>query len=268
MKKIEKLVFEMDHDNFCATSWDEVVREIEKDLLTHGGDVIIHGYDTDPKRNITYIEYSLLFHSDQSQKQPEKTDEQVVHEQSEDCSWQKGSKPGKQPEKCEHDFDLNNRCTRCGVRGVRDMTLEPEKQGEWREVLKYATLNDALLSNKTHRWLDDVIWDYEKYGMGSNDDSDKVLERLKDLREFLFNYYSAGNGDAIVKEELKQLLSERTEEILNEVKDMKYKGDILKYKHIKTIYDCKTADEYIWFVRGMALNDVIEKLSNLKEKGK
>jgi hypothetical protein len=30
-------------------------------------------------------------------------------------------------EGCEHNFDLDNRCIKCGVRGVRDMTLEPYK---------------------------------------------------------------------------------------------------------------------------------------------
>jgi len=40
-----------------------------------------------------------------------------------------------QEEICTHDFDLNNRCTKCGVRGVKDMIAElqdtPEEKEEW-----------------------------------------------------------------------------------------------------------------------------------------
>ena len=42
-----------------------------------------------------------------------------------------------QEEICTHDFDLNNRCTKCGVRGVKDMIAElqdtPEEKGGWKD---------------------------------------------------------------------------------------------------------------------------------------
>lgn len=42
-----------------------------------------------------------------------------------------------QEEICTHDFDLNNRCTKCGVRGVKDMIAKlqdtPEEKEEWRK---------------------------------------------------------------------------------------------------------------------------------------
>ena len=42
-----------------------------------------------------------------------------------------------QEETCTHDFDLNNRCTKCGVRGVKDMIAElqdtPEEKEEFFE---------------------------------------------------------------------------------------------------------------------------------------
>ena len=44
-----------------------------------------------------------------------------------------------QEEICTHDFDLNNRCTKCGVRGVKDMIAElqdtPEEKKKLRERL-------------------------------------------------------------------------------------------------------------------------------------
>jgi hypothetical protein len=121
----------------------------------------------------------------------------------------------KQPEGVDQDYKeglkiLEEQTKRTKKEVKEWIKSQPEKQEEWREELKYACLNDALLSSKTHRWLDDVIGDYEKYGMESCSDSDVVLSRLKDLREFLFNYYSAGNGDSVVREEVSQLLSERT----------------------------------------------------------
>lgn len=45
-----------------------------------------------------------------------------------------------QAEDCTHSFDLNNRCSRCGVRGVKDVIAElqdtPEQKEEWEEVNK------------------------------------------------------------------------------------------------------------------------------------
>ena len=39
-----------------------------------------------------------------------------------------------QEEICTHDFDLNNRCTKCGVRGVKDMIAElQDTPEEWEE---------------------------------------------------------------------------------------------------------------------------------------
>jgi hypothetical protein len=51
--------------------------------------------------------------------------------------------------------------------------------------------------------------------------------------------------------EVQQLLDKAREEgrreALDIVGEMRYKGDIKKFKHIKTTYDCKTVEEYIWF---------------------
>jgi len=46
------------------------------------------------------------------------------------------------------------------------------------------------------------------------------------------------------------------------IENMKYKGDIDKFKHIATLADCKTPEEYVWFIRSQTLNDVLNKLGS------
>ena len=59
-----------------------------------------------------------------------------------------------QAEDCTHSFDLNNRCSKCGVRGVKDMIAElqdtPEQKEEWEEELGklMSTWGKVLFVNK------------------------------------------------------------------------------------------------------------------------
>ena len=147
--RIEKLVFDMDYNEFCAMGWNEVAREIEKDLLTHGGDVIIHGYSIDVEKEMVYIEYSLLFHLNQSQKQPEGEEdiEKVI------------VKP------IEIDFTIEDKDREFPVEyktreEVKKM-FEPEKQEEWREelaeIVPFILTTDKLCDEKEFDKLADFI---------------------------------------------------------------------------------------------------------------
>ncbi len=57
----------------------------------------------------------------------------------------------KQPEVCEHNFDCDGYCVKCHI---RDMQLEPEKQGEWRE--EDQCVNEFMRFVKGHRLVKDV----------------------------------------------------------------------------------------------------------------
>jgi hypothetical protein len=95
-----------------------------------------------------------------------------------------------QEEICTHDFDLNNRCTKCGVRGVKDMIAElqdtPEEKEEWRG-------EDWKLDIRTCLLFDDKT---QSLGMIMSH------EQIQDLEDFI-----------------SQLLEERTEEAKQEVID-------------------------------------------------
>lgn len=72
-----------------------------------------------------------------------------------------------QKEECKHNFDLNNRCTKCGVRGVRDMVAElqdtPEQtesdvqewEKKWEGFFLYVT-NDKNWADGRPEWKGNV----------------------------------------------------------------------------------------------------------------
>ena len=67
-----------------------------------------------------------------------------------------------------------------------------------------------------------------------------------------------------ISQELDKAREEERERTVNIIEGMKYKGDTEKFKHIKITHDCKTVEEYIWFIGGMTLNRVLSKLKDNK----
>lgn len=63
----------------------------------------------------------------------------------------------KQPERCEHDFDLNNRCVKCGAKGVRDMTIKPEKQEGWVEEWRKLSFEIGSITKQQADEIEDFI---------------------------------------------------------------------------------------------------------------
>ncbi len=95
----------------------------------------------------------------------------------------------------------------------------------------------------------------------------------KELKKELFEKY---NWDRFFTEKVKEDVWEWVEDKLDKAREeerkimiktiesMKYKGDIEEFKHIKTAFDCKTVEEYVWFIGSMTLNRVISKLKDNK----
>ena len=83
-----------------------------------------------------------------------------------------------QAEDCTHSFDLNNRCSKCGVRGVKDMIAELQDTPEgWEkefelpdEIMRYRALK---LDSK---WLlENMTAFIDRYGL---EEFNKVISKL------------------------------------------------------------------------------------------
>lgn len=60
--------------------------------------------------------------------------------------------------------------------------------------------------------------------------------------------------------DLANVVLKREGEFRRMIENMKYKGDITKFKHIATIHDCRNPEENIWFIRTQVLNDILKKI--------
>lgn len=78
-----------------------------------------------------------------------------------------------QEETCTHGFDLNNRCTKCGVRGVKDMIAELQDTPEEKEELtKEEWFMLKLAVNEIHN-----------KGNGAYDEISRKIDRLSKLKD-------------------------------------------------------------------------------------
>ena len=86
------------------------------------------------------------------------------------------------------------------------------------------------------------------------------------IEGYLPNGEMASDSDIedFISEELDKAREEERKIMIKTIESMKYKGDIEEFKHIKTAFDCKTVEEYVWFIGSMTLNRVISKLKDNK----
>jgi hypothetical protein len=152
----------------------------------------------------------------------------------------------KQPERCEHDFDLNNRCVKCGAKGVRDMTIKPEKQEGWVEEWRKLSFEIGSITkqqadeieNFISKVLDEKtfskeelnrlsIWsgDIGTFGIVSKEDAElinKIYKLLDEENEYIKTHKEFSKLAKKQKE-----LGERLKEILdrNSWEEEVYDGD-------------------------------------------
>jgi len=88
----------------------------------------------------------------------------------------------------------------------------------------------------------------------------KKEELRERLNSYIGDYSDLDMLTEFVLKELDKAREEERDRTVNIIEGMKYKGDTEKFKHIKITHDCKTVEEYIWFIGGMTLNRVLSKL--------
>jgi len=180
-----------------------------------------------------------------------------------------------QPEGCGHDFDLNNSCTRCGVRGVRDMTLEPYKITVSPTKVRIYPKLEVTEKPCSEKVIKDVYVEYEpekqeewreelrnEIGKAQKKYSDfkrneQMLSGSVEIYLKTRNYVEEEVVDNIL-DKLDQLLSERTRESKKEVLE--------KILEKKTNYKIKREEHGYRVTLEYVLADDIEKeLDNIKQ---
>lgn len=145
------------------------------------------------------------------------------------------------------------------------------------EEYRYFNGDEPIKDKETMKFIEglpDSVWEdtpeeWEKKDNLYKDWSIRELEGdLKDAinsltKEDLLIYLT--DTMVFAEEHIQELNKAREEErdrMAKAIENMKYKGDIEKFKHIKTTFDCKTVEEYIWFIESMTLSRVLSKLNN------